>query len=411
MCIRANYLLESIVLSLDLVLTKTALFVTIVVYVLLGNDINAGTVYAMLSIYDKLRFPLTSLLSNGISIVSEVHVSICRIQKFLTYQELHKSVTRDNLCKIPKISIEHVSAKWIPDSSEYALHNVNIYIDRPQLVAIIGQVGSGKSSLFNMILKEVPVCEGVINIDGSISYACQETWLFSASVQQNILFGEPYQEERYKTVLKICALEPDLKLLPYGDKTIVGEKGKILSGGQKARINLARCVYKDADIYLLDDPLSAVDINVGKQLYEGCIKKFLSNKVCLLITHQLQYLKNADAIIIVKEGNIVGKGSYEELQNSGLDFANMLKEFDLEEEKKFEKVVSRQCSEANETGDGKNAPEETKETMESGSISARLYVNYMRSGGNYFIIFLVTALSIGAFGTASFGDYFISEWY
>lgn len=396
-----------------MVLTKTALFITVVVYVLLGNDVNAETVYAALAIYDQLRPTLTLLFSYGISSVSEIHISMCRIEKFLSYKELQKDVLNTNtqtLCKVPRISMVHINAKWNSESSDNTLNDINIVIDKPQLVAIIGQVGSGKSSLFNVILKELPVCKGFLNVDGRISYACQETWLFSASIRQNILFGEPYQEDRYQTILKICALEPDLQILPCGDKTIVGEKGKILSGGQKARISLARCVYKEADIYLLDDPLSAVDIKVGKQLYEECIKKFLSNKICLLITHQLQYLKNADKIIILKEGVVIGEGNYDELQSSGLDFAKLLQEFNSEENENIKKIQSRQNSEMQQTENDADDPEETKETLKKGSISARLYVEYLRSGGNYLIIFLVSSIFVGTFAIASFGEYFISEW-
>ncbi|KAF2894913.1 hypothetical protein ILUMI_11262 [Ignelater luminosus] len=396
-----------------MVLTKTALFITIVVYVLLGNDVNAETIYAALAIYDQLRPTMTLLFSYGISSVSEVHISMCRIQKFLGYQELPKEDPNTNtqtLCKLPRISMECVNAKWNYDSSDNTLNDINLYIDKPQLVAIIGQVGSGKSSLFNVILRELPLCKGFLNVDGRISYACQETWLFSASIRQNILFGEPYQEDRYKTILKICALEPDLEILPYGDKTIVGEKGKILSGGQKARINLARCIYKDANIYLLDDPLSAVDIKVGKQLYEECIKKFLYNKICLLITHQLQYLKSADKIVILKEGSIIGEGNYDELQSSGLDFAKLLKEFNSEENENIKKIQSRQNSEMEQTEDDEDDPEEIKETIKKGSISPRLYLEYLRSGGNYFLILLVTSIFVGTFSISSFGEYFISEW-
>lgn len=140
-----------------------------------------------------------------------------------------------------------------------------------QLLAVIGPVGSGKSSLLQVILQELPLIEGNLTVNGKISYASQEPWLFAGSVRQNILFGLPMDRVKYKTVIKKCALERDFRLLPYGDKTIVGDRGVSLSGGQRARINLARAVYKEADIYLLDDPLSAVDTHVGKELFEQCI--------------------------------------------------------------------------------------------------------------------------------------------
>lgn len=149
---------------------------------------------------------------------------------------------------------------------------------------------------------------------------------------------------RYREVVKVCALTRDFSLLPYGDRTIVGERGISLSGGQRARINLARAVYKKADIYLLDDPLSAVDIHVGQQLFEDCISKFLKSKVVILVTHQLQYLRRADQIIVLNEGVIQGKGTYDNLKSSGLSFAALLEEQTAtqpKEENEVEKVLRR----------------------------------------------------------------------
>ena len=140
---------------------------------------------------------------------------------------------------------------------------------------------------------------------GKIAYASQEPWIFSANIRQNILCGSDYDAQRYKTVVKSCALDKDLTLLPQGDQTPVGERGVSLSGGQKARINLARCLYVDADIYLLDDPLSAVDTHVGRQILDRAINGFLKDKIRVLVTHQLQYLKGVDQILVLKGVNII----------------------------------------------------------------------------------------------------------
>lgn len=150
-----------------------------------------------------------------------------------------------------------------------------------------------------LILGELELKTGDIQIKGNISYAAQEPWLFTGSVKQNITFGQPWDGVRYKEVVRVCALEPDFAQLPYGDRTIVGERGVSLSGGQRARVNLARAVYKKADIYLLDDPLSAVDAHVGRHLFDDCIIGFLRNKAVLLVTHQLQYLTQANNILIL----------------------------------------------------------------------------------------------------------------
>lgn len=152
-----------------------------------------------------------------------------------------------------------------------------------------------------------------------MSYASQETWLFEGTVRSNIVFIEEYNQKRYKEVVRVCGLERDFKLMPNGDMTIVGERGISLSGGQKARINLARAVYKEADIYLLDDPLSAVDAHVGKHIYQECVQQFLKNKICILVTHQLQYLKDVGHLVLMYHGSVEGQGTYAEVKESSME--------------------------------------------------------------------------------------------
>lgn len=165
---------------------------------------------------------------------------------------------------------------------------------------------------------------------------------FLGSVRHNILFGRPYDKVRYNKVVRVCTLTRDFTLLPYGDRTIVGERGISLSGGQRARVNLARAVYKEADIYLLDDPLSAVDSQVGKQMFDDCISGFLRHKIVVLVTHQLQYLRHVHQIVIMGDGVILAKGAYTELTGTSLHFAKLLEEQlyidDDEEEEQVEEV-------------------------------------------------------------------------
>lgn len=154
--------------------------------------------------------------------------------------------------------------------------------------------------MLNTILRELVPLSGQLQIKGKIAYASQEPWIFSASIRQNILCGLEYDDRRYKKVIKASALVTDFTLLPQADQTIVGERGISLSGGQKARINLARCLYVDADIYLMDDPLSAVDTHVGRHLFDHAINGFLKDKIRILVTHQLQYLADVDQILALK---------------------------------------------------------------------------------------------------------------
>ena len=158
------------------------------------------------------------------------------------------------------VKLSHVTAKWDLHSVETTLSDIDVEVEKGKLCVVIGMVGSGKSSLLNAILGEISLLQGTTKVKGGISYASQEAWVFGASVRQNILFGQEFDRHRYQKVVKACSLIKDFKQFPQGDQTIVGERGSSLSGGQKARINLARAVYRQADIYLLDDPLSAVSI-------------------------------------------------------------------------------------------------------------------------------------------------------
>lgn len=203
--------------------------------------------------------------------------------------------------KVVGVKLTGVTARWKTDAehAENTLSDVTLAVGSEQLVAVIGPVGAGKTSLLHVILKELPVSSGRVDVSGRVSYASQEPWLFAGSVRQNILFGQAFDRDRYNRVVAVCALKRDFQLLPYGDKTVVGERGVSLSGGQRARINLARAVYVDADVYLLDDPLSAVDAHVGRHLFDDCVRDFLRHKACILVTHQLQYLKNLDHILVI----------------------------------------------------------------------------------------------------------------
>lgn len=211
------------------------------------------------------------------------------------------------------IRFDNVTAAWETGNRMNGIFNVNVNV-KPGLCAIVGSVGSGKSTFLNVILGELELDSGSLTIDGSLSYASQEPWIFGGTIRNNIIFVEEFNEERYNKVIEVCALKRDFKLLPQGDATIVGEQGSSLSGGQKARINLARAIYKRSDIYLLDDPLSAVDTNVGKHIFEKCINEFLAEKICVLVTHQLQYLTNVDHVLLMNKGEIEAQGPFKTLE-------------------------------------------------------------------------------------------------
>lgn len=224
-----------------------------------------------------------------------------------------KTVRIDENAEEKCVILKSVSAMWA--NSHCGIEEISFEIKTRQFCAIIGPVGSGKSTILYTILQELEIDKGELTVNGVVSYSAQEPWLFEASVRQNILFTEDYDESRYREVIRVCALERDLELLPYADLTIVGERGISLSGGQKARVSLARAIYRRADIYLLDDPLSAVDSVVGKHIFDNCIKEFLKYKICILVTHQEQYLKASNHIVVMNMGKIEVQGRHARIEN------------------------------------------------------------------------------------------------
>jgi len=299
---KVNYI-RGTLLSFEITLGRIAIFVSLLGFVLMGGELTAERAFSVTAFYNILRRTVTKFFPSGMSQFAEMLVTLRRIKAFMMRDETgvpELEVGHINaLFKVkPLVELQSFRARWNQDHVEPVLDNINISLKPPQLVAVIGPVGSGKSSLIQAILGELPGESGKLKVEGKISYASQEPWLFNASVRDNILFGLPMDKQRYRKVVKKCALERDFELL-QGDRTFVGERGASLSGGQRARISLARAVYRQADTYLLDDPLSAVDTHVGRHLFEVCMRGFLRNKLVILVTHQLQFLEHADLIVIM----------------------------------------------------------------------------------------------------------------
>ncbi|KAG0228164.1 hypothetical protein BGW41_003534 [Actinomortierella wolfii] len=207
------------------------------------------------------------------------------------------------------------------------LHNISLTIKRGSITAVVGRVGEGKSSLVGALLGEMYKYSGTVRSYGSLAYVAQSAWIINDTVRNNILFGLEYDKDRYLQVIKACALVPDFKMLVNGDKTLIGEKGINLSGGQRQRISIARAVYANADVYIFDDPLSAVDAHVDRHIFEEAIHKLLANKTRILITNGVHHLKNVDQVIVIKQGRISQDGSFEELiQDASGDLARLVEE-------------------------------------------------------------------------------------
>ncbi|NWT81963.1 MRP1 protein, partial [Lanius ludovicianus] len=294
------------------------------------NVLTATKVFTSISLFNILRQPLFDLPS-VISAVAQTKVSLKRLEDFLFAEDLNPEDVTTNYSGNHAVGFIGASFCWEKNGLPI-LKNLSVSIPEGSLVAVVGQVGSGKSSFLSAVLGEMEKLEGTVQRRGSVAYVSQQAWIQNDSLQENILFGSNLNRLYYKLVLESCALLPDLEQLPNGDQTEIGERGVNISGGQKQRVSLARAVYSNADLYLLDDPLSAVDVHVGKHLFEKLIgpSGLLKSKTRILVTHNLTLLPHTDLIIVMEEGRISEMGTYQELISRRANFAELVQVFSAE---------------------------------------------------------------------------------
>ncbi|XP_029941882.1 multidrug resistance-associated protein 4-like [Salarias fasciatus] len=414
--------------------SKIIVFVTFTVYTLLGNAITASTVFVTVSLYGTIKLTVTLFFPLAVEKLSETLVSVGRIQDFLLLDEVERKKVGLTVKEKDEdmVKIEKLTCYWDKTLDAPSLLNISVTAKLHQLVIVIGPVGAGKSSLLSAILGELPRDTGTVKVGGQLTYACQQPWVFPGTIRSNILFGRELNAKRYEKVLNACALKRDLELFPDGDLTLIGDRGATLSGGQKARINLARAVYQEADIYLLDDPLSAVDTEVGKHLFEQCICGLLKNKCRILVTHQLQHLRAADQILVLKEGHITARGTYSELQSMDLDVVTLLRS--EEEQDKWSRsaesdklsILSRttrslssHCSHSSllppESNGTDKPPVETlrgfaEEARAEGNVSGDIYLKYFTAGCHFLVLILIVLLSVVAEVAYILQDWWLVYW-
>ena len=330
------------------------------------------------------------------------------VEEMITNKDEVKEIIKDG-CKI-QIPV--------PEGIQYdvTLKNINFMVKPGEVLGIIGEVGSGKSSLLQailncLILLNPKECDGV-HIKGKVGYVSQIPWIQNETIKNNILFFKKYNKARYEKVLEKCQLKYDLDILEGGDLTEIGEKGVNLSGGQKVRVSLARAVYSDPDIYLLDDPISALDANIGKKIMNDLIINYLKNKTRIIVTHALQYLQYMDRIIYMKNGRIEWSGTFQEILNQEF-FISMKKLSKLNETKKEKEKKERKESDGNKkiSLSGNEVVKIIKdEDREIGSVKFRVYLNYSRyMGGTFFLlaIFLIGFIMQANLGG---GDLWLAYW-
>ena len=340
------------------------------------GKLTSGTVFVSITLFGILNRPL-GLAGHLISKAISVNVGMKRIQTFLLMEEIDSTVVRrygrqprlpppggDNK-NVLAVDIEDGTFSWEkqvnpvvsnaavdttldderrpllapvaaqPKPSRPTLSNITLRIADGSLTAIVGRIGQGKSSLLSAIMGELYKRQGTITVYGNIAYVPQQAWIINATVRDNILFGKPFDQERYDRIIYASGLTPDLEMLTAGDQTEIGERGINLSGGQKQRVSLARAAYQDADIYLLDDPLSAVDAHVDQHLWENLIGPdgLLGDKTRILVTHGIHHLEHVDQIVVLKDGTINEVGEYQQLMDIRGAFYQLIKDFSVGKKK------------------------------------------------------------------------------
>ncbi|KAL5727203.1 Multidrug resistance-associated protein 7 [Ranunculus cassubicifolius] len=288
----------------------------------LGIPLTASNVFTFVATLRLVQDPIRSI-PDVIGVIIQAKVALVRIIRFLEAPELQNEIQRQS-CDMNEVKhtiyIKSADFSWEESHSKPTLKNINLELKPGEKVAICGEVGSGKSTLLAAILGEVPNVKGTIQVHGQIAYVSQTAWIQTGTIQENILFGSTFCQQKYQDTLEKCSLVKDLEVLPFGDHTEIGERGVNLSGGQKQRIQLARALYQNADIYLLDDPFSAVDAHTATSLFNEYVMEALSGKTVLLVTHQVDFLPVFDSVLLMKDGEVIDDAPYHQLMATSQEF-------------------------------------------------------------------------------------------
>ena len=417
-----------------------------------GINLTPALIVPSLIFFNRLRMPLF-LLPMLASFISDGKVSLNRIEGFMHAEELDFSPEVEQLSD-HSLVISNGNFNWNSESEigksdssddkdevEFTpsnphfkgIHDLNIVLPRNKLIAVVGPIGSGKSSFLSALVGEMKSDSNTkVTFCGSVGYSPQQAWIQNATIRENITFGRPFSAKIYHSVLKACALEKDLRLFQDGDQTEIGEKGVNLSGGQKQRINLARLAYSEADIVLMDDPLSAVDAHVGRHLFQHLIRGYMHNKTRILVTHQLHFLKQVDVIILMNNGHVEAMGSFSQLNRKNSAFNRIMASIADEEHDVPESFIAEDVNTSPITMNDSNTAassgtlpgsDDYEDTTKSaarlmsreertyGSVSMSVFLEYVRFAGGLPIAIAVLLGAASVQGSRLLSDWFATTYY
>ncbi|KAI8807295.1 P-loop containing nucleoside triphosphate hydrolase protein [Cladochytrium replicatum] len=479
--------MNAVFYGLTAIIPSLVAVVTFVVYYVLGNPLTPAIIFPAFSLINLLRVPLL-ILPQVVTLLIETNIVFNRASRLLAAPELEWDPNYHPTSEEPKIALRVKNAwfvwdEWVDTGSpsdlnaeeedsmwklfvnklfkrgekkaerqakekedesgkdkaesegeteteekrkfRFRLKDINLDIPRGKLTAICGPIGSGKSSLLSGIIGEMRKTSGSVDIYANqLTYVPQQGWLQNDTIEHNILFGNEMEKGRYNQVLEACALDKDIAILSDGDQTEIGERGVTLSGGQAARVNLARAVYSlkgSEDLIMLDDPLAAVDAHVGRHIFSKCIRGYIEGTTRVLVTHSLNVLPFCDRIIYMEDGWVKEQGSFSELMSiEGSGFANLMNEYGAvassEEEGGYLDKVTKKEEKADKEDvvvedDGKNAPAQLMvvEEREEGAVALRHYLLYFSYAGGYPLVFIFVFLLLTQ-GTRILNDYWIVWW-
>ena len=409
-------------------------FLLFMPYHLCGGVLTPGSIFAAYFVLGYLRQHSSFYFGLAMNFLTDARLLIKNIEGLLDAPETGDFVFEDPRDTNNVAEFENFTAFW--DSSDKqqsekpivdkkdgyekkltilevrpVLTDINLHIKKGSLNALVGAVGSGKTSFLMSFTGEMPKTTGSLRCKGSISYVEQDPTIFAGTFRENVTFGRPYEPEFYDRVVKACNLDNDLKLFADGDLSVIGERGNNLSGGQKARLALARAVYSQADINLLDDPLSAVDPKVARSIYNNAITDVLKGKTVLLTTHQVDFARSCENIILMEKGKVLGSGTYEELKEQGIDvdkvFGNSQTKRDEElKAEDFKAVEAKTAQDDKEDKDNQEGADDkqVKKDQYSVSVTWRTYYGLLKEmGGSKFCMLLIIIYVTGEMATIGYG--------